>query len=245
MLGQFARAIVAWPDLHPGEPIGKKAGMEPTARLHSGKMGSSRSGSSRAFWLKQLHQWHWISSALCLIGMLLFAITGFTLNHAGQIEAKAQIVHRNGQLPAPLLRAVAGEEERKGVALPDGVADWIAGALAVDVAGRSADWSSDEIYLSMPRPGGDAWLSIDRESGKVEYERSTRGVIAYLNDLHKGRHAGPAWGWFIDVFALACVIFAVTGLLLLKMHAAQRGATWPLVAFGLVLPLLLALIFIH
>ena len=29
--------------------------------------------SRRAFWLKQLHTWHWISSAVCLIGMLLFA----------------------------------------------------------------------------------------------------------------------------------------------------------------------------
>ena len=140
---------------------------------------------------------------------------------------------------------MTGEDERKGIALPAAVADWVSTTLDVDVSGRTGDWSSDEIYLSMPRPGGDAWLSIDRETGKVESERSSRGVIAYLNDLHKGRHAGPAWGWFIDVFALACVIFAVTGLLLLKMHAAQRGATWPLVVFGLVLPLLLALIFIH
>jgi hypothetical protein len=202
-------------------------------------------GSSRAFWLKQLHQWHWISSALCLVGMLLFAFTGFTLNHAGQIEAQATTVHRTAQLPAPLLKAVGGDDERKGVALPPAVADWITGTLDVDVGGRTGDWSSDEIYISMPRPGGDAWVSIDRETGKVETERSSRGVMAYLNDLHKGRHAGPAWGWFIDVFALACVIFSVTGLLLLKMHAAQRGATWPLVAFGLVLPLLLALIFIH
>lgn len=214
--------------------------MESAARSHN-----NRVGASRAFWLKQLHQWHWISSALCLVGMLLFAITGFTLNHAGQIEAQANTVHRNAQLPAALLKAVSGDDERKGVALPAAVADWVGATLDVDVTGRTGDWSSDEIYLSMPRPGGDAWLSIDRETGKVETERSSRGVIAYLNDLHKGRHAGPAWGWFIDVFALACVIFSVTGLLLLKMHAAQRGATWPLVAFGLVLPLLLALIFIH
>ncbi|PXV58321.1 hypothetical protein SAMN04487785_105116 [Dyella jiangningensis] len=209
-------------------------------RLHS-----SATGSNRAFWLKQLHQWHWISSALCLVGMLLFAVTGFTLNHAGQIEAQATTVHRNAQLSPQLLKAVGGDDERKGAPLPAAVADWIAGALDVDVAGRTGDWSSDEIYISMPRPGGDAWISIDRETGKVETERSSRGVIAYLNDLHKGRHAGPAWGWFIDVFALACVIFSVTGLLLLKMHATQRGATWPLVAFGLVLPLVLALIFIH
>lgn len=217
----------------------KKAGMEPAARSHK------QTGSNRSFWLKQLHQWHWISSALCLVGMLLFAATGFTLNHAGQIEAKAQTVHRSAQLPPALLKAVAGEDERKGAALPAAVADWTGSTLDIDVAGRPGEWSPDEIYVSMPRPGGDAWLSIDRESGKVEAERSTRGVIAYLNDLHKGRHAGPVWGWFIDVFALACVIFSVTGLLLLKMHAAQRGATWPLVAFGLLLPLLLALIFIH
>jgi len=200
---------------------------------------------SRAFWLKQLHQWHWISSALCLIGMLLFAVTGFTLNHAGQIEARPETVHRNAQLPEVLLRTVAGDDERKGVAVPKAIVDWAHAALDVDLAGRSGDLSEDELYVSMPRPGGDAWLSIDRGNGKVEYEHTDRGWISYLNDLHKGRNAGPAWGWFIDVFALACVIFSITGLLLLKMHAAQRGATWPLVAFGLLLPLLLALIFIH
>ena len=43
---------------------------------------------SRAFWLRQMRQWHWISAAVCLIGMLAFALTGITLNHAGQIEAK-------------------------------------------------------------------------------------------------------------------------------------------------------------
>ncbi|PWK92122.1 PepSY-associated TM helix domain-containing protein [Fulvimonas soli] len=201
--------------------------------------------AGRAFWLKQLHRWHWISSALCLVGMLLFALTGITLNHAAQIEARPQTLHRQAQLPAPLRRLLAGEDERKGAPLPAPVAGWIGGALGVGVDGRGADWSADEVYLSLPRPGGDAWLSIDRGSGEVEYERTTRGWISYLNDLHKGRNAGPVWGWFIDIFALACVVFSVTGLLLLKMHAAQRGATWPLVAFGLVLPLLLALIFIH
>lgn len=213
--------------------------MEPAARSHK------KVGSSRSFWLKQLHQWHWISSALCLVGMLLFALTGFTLNHAGQIEAKAHTVHRSAQLPPALLKAVAGEDERKGVAVPAAVADWIGGTLGVDVAGRPGDWSPDEIYVSMPRPGGDAWLSIDRESGKVEAERSTRGVIAYLNDLHKGRNAGAAWSLFIDIFALGCVVFCVTGLVLLQLHSRARKITWPLVGLGLAVPLILALIFIH
>ena len=43
----------------------------------------------------------------------------------------------------------------------------------------------------------------------------------------------------------AALIFATTGLLLLKMHSGHRPGTWPMVGLGLVLPLLLALLFIH
>ena len=40
----------------------------------------SRYPARRAFWMAQLHQWHWVSSALRLIGLLAFALTGFTRN---------------------------------------------------------------------------------------------------------------------------------------------------------------------
>lgn len=199
----------------------------------------------RAFWMKQLHQWHWISSALCLIGLLLFAVTGITLNHARQIEATPQVTHRTAMLPVNLRPAIAGEDERKAAAVPPAVGAWLDDNLHAHVGGRAAEWSADEIYLSLPRPGGDGWLSIDRATGAVEYELTRRGVVAYLNDLHKGRNAGAAWSWFLDVFALACLVFAITGLFLLKFHAARRTSTWPLVTLGLVLPVLLALIFIH
>ena len=103
----------------------------------------------------------------------------------------------------------------------------------------------DEVYLPAPRPGGDAWVAIDRASGAVTAEVTDRGWISYLNDLHKGRNSGAAWSLFIDVFAGACLIFALTGLLLLQLHAAKRRSTWPLVASGLVIPAALAIIFIH
>ena len=199
----------------------------------------------RGFWLRTLHQWHWISSAVCLIGMLLFAITGITLNHAAKIEGTPHVVNQAATLPAELLQALPGERIQGNAPLPKRVAAWLADTLDAPVGTRAAEWSEDEVYLSMPGPGADAWLSIDRTSGAIEYERTERGWISYLNDLHKGRNAGPAWGWFIDVFAIACVVFTVTGLFLLQMHARQRPTTWPWVGLGLLVPVLLALLFIH
>jgi hypothetical protein len=205
--------------------------------------------SRRAWWLKTLHQWHWISSALCLIGMLLFAFTGITLNHAADIGAQPQVTQRQVQLPPELLAALRGEgaAETAGddAPLPPALRRWLNQALALDLPEAPAEWSAEEVYLSLPRPGGDAWLRIARDSGEVEYELTDRGWISWLNDLHKGRHTGWAWKWFIDVFSIACLLFSITGLLILKFHAAKRPSTWPLVGLGLIAPLLLIILFVH
>jgi hypothetical protein len=206
--------------------------------------GSVTAQQRRGFWLRTLHQWHWISSAVCLVGMLLFAVTGITLNHASRIEGDPQVDNRTLELPATLLPAFSDVAADRAP-LPPAVVDWLSDALDIAIGTREAEWSDGEIYLSMPGPGRDAWLSIDRTTGAVEYERTDRGWVSYLNDLHKGRNTGPAWGWFIDVFAIACVVFTVTGLFLLQLHARQRRMTWPYVGLGLLVPVLLALIFIH
>lgn len=198
-----------------------------------------------AFWLKQLHTWHWVSSAISLIGLLLFAFTGITLNHAGEIEGAPQTVQKGATLPPALRRAVAPDDAPDATKpLPAPVAAWIEKEIGLSGAGE-AEWSADEIYLARPTPGGDGWIAIDRASGAVTSERTTRGRISYLNDLHKGRNAGTVWKWFIDIFSVACFLFALTGLLLLQLHARKRPSTWPLVAAGLAIPAILAIIFIH
>lgn len=201
--------------------------------------------AAKAFWLKQLHTWHWVSSAICLIGLLLFTITGFTLNHAADIEGQSRSAEVSAQLPPVLLSklAEAAPQSEKAV-LPMPVAAWLEDNLPLRARGE-AEWSDSEVYLPAPRPGGDAWVTIDRESGAVVGEISSRGTIAYLNDLHKGRNSGTAWSWFIDIFAAASLVFAITGLFLLQLHAAKRKSTWPLVALGLAIPAAIAIIFIH
>jgi hypothetical protein len=191
-----------------------------------------------------LHTWHWVSAAVSLSAMLLFAITGITLNHAASISATPVVVDKDAVLPAPLL-ATLPKAPAAGAPLPAPVAAAVARTVGVDPSRHAGEWSDSEVYVALPRPGGDAWVSIDRMSGKISAETTDRGWISYLNDLHKGRNAGSAWFWFIDIFAVACVLFTLTGLLLLQLHARHRPSTWPLVALGLALPVLIAIVFLH
>lgn len=200
--------------------------------------------SRRAFWLKQLHMWHWMSSAISLIGLLLFAITGFTLNHAADIEGAPRVAERSAQLPASLLDALAAADPADGKGtLPAAVAAWVEANFPVRAG--EAEWSADEVYMAAPRPGGDAWVAIDRATGAATAEITDRGWISYLNDLHKGRNSGGAWSVFIDIFAFACLVFALTGLVLLQLHSAKRKSTWPLVGAGVAIPAAIAILFIH
>lgn len=185
-----------------------------------------------------------MSAAISLIGMLLFAATGITLNHAATISASPATRELSAQLPRPLLAQLA-KPASNSAPLPAAVASDLDKRLGLDPAGKTGEWSDGEVYVAMPRPGGDAWISIDRGTGAVTAEVTDRGWISWANDLHKGRNTGGVWPWFIDAFAAACILFTLTGLVLLYMHSKPRPLTWPIVGLGLLAPLLIIILFIH
>lgn len=205
-----------------------------------------RRKARRLFWMTQARIWHWITGAATLAGMLLFAVTGITLNHAGQIEGTPVVVETTAVMPPDIL-AQLGEAPADGrtAILPGPVAAWLEKETGAPVSRRAGEWSDTEVYVGMPKPGGDAWLTIDRETGDVIYENTDRGAISFLNDLHKGRNTGPVWFWFLDIFSVAAILFCITGLALLWMHAPRRPPTWFLVGAGLLVPALIAVFLVH
>lgn len=204
-----------------------------------------RSRKARQFWLKQLHNWHWVSAAVSLIGMFLFSITGITLNHAASISAKPEVTTHDAVLPPRWLAMLKSDPSADDAPVPQAVAEKLKALVALDPGARPAEWSADEVYVAIPGPGSDAWISINRVTGAVSSEHTNRGMVSYINDLHKGRNTGSAWFWFIDVFAVACLVFTITGLLLLQLHARHRPSTWPLVALGTAVPIVIILFFLH
>jgi len=190
------------------------------------------------------HLWHWISAAVCFAALTLFTITGITLNHASAIGAQPVVISGTGQLPQNLRTELL----KQGDAVePDAAAfiDWAEGAFHVSLHGATTEWQDEELYLSAPGPGRDAWVSIDRASGAAKYETTDRGWVAYFNDLHKGRNTGVWWTIFIDVIAAAVLFFSLTGLVLLWLQAGQRTSTWPLVGGGIAIVAVFMILFVH
>ena len=193
---------------------------------------------------RTMHLWHWISAAVCFAALTLFTVTGITLNHASAISAEPVVSSGDAQLPETLRRLLAA-----GVAAsaepPAEIAAWAEDAFKLSLRDATAEWSEEELYLSAPGPGRDAWVSIDRASGAAKFEKTDRGWLAYFNDLHKGRNTGITWMIFIDVVAVAVLFFSLTGLVLLWIQARQRTSTWPLVGGGIALVTALMIFFAH
>ena len=78
--------------------------------------------------------------------------------------------------------------------------------------------------------------SVDLPTGKVVIERNMpRPVLREFNDLHLNAPKG-LWTWIADVYAVALILLAVTGLFVLKgRHGITRRGGW-LTALGILLP---------
>ncbi|HYJ42520.1 MAG TPA: PepSY-associated TM helix domain-containing protein [Steroidobacteraceae bacterium] len=193
---------------------------------------------------RTMHLWHWISAAVCFAALTLFTVTGITLNHASAISAEPAVSNGGAQVPEGLRGPLAagGVESAEP---PSDIAAWAEEAFKLSLRDATAEWSEEELYLSAPGPGRDAWVSIDRASGAAKFEKTDRGWLAYFNDLHKGRNTGITWMIFIDVVAAAVLFFSLTGLVLLWIQARQRTSTWPLVGGGIALVTALMIFFAH
>lgn len=217
----------------------------PRATVRSGLRKKSAWGDIKA--------WHWISSAACLAATLLFAMTGITLNHANSVEALPQKQSITLHVPAEVMQQLQARQQQllNGQAigqgpLPSAFTAWYQQQLSMPLKrAQTAQWDEFEVYVGMPRAGGDRWFRIDFETAEFYQEDLDRGWVAYFNDLHKGRNTGFGWILMLDLLAVLMGIFAITGLILLKRYAKGRKSTWPLVIAGFILPWLVLIVPLH
>jgi uncharacterized protein len=163
--------------------------------------------------------------------VLFFSATGITLNHPDWFFGEAQrSVRSEGKIDPGWLHLDAPEAG----ASPEDSADLSRQVNKLDVVeflrqthgirGALAEFKVDEseCVVTFKGPGYAADAFIDRDSGRYTLTQSFHGVIAVLNDLHKGRDTGLAWSILIDASAIVLTFISLTGLVLLLYLKLRR-----------------------
>lgn len=187
------------------------------------------SGRGRAsHWKVDTQRWarwlHVYTSMLALLLVLFFGITGITLNHPSwtfgdDLDSTTTV----GELPIDVTSA-------------DGSIDFLSVSEYLrdeyDVVGSVDSFGvvNGEGSIAYKNPGYAADAFFDVETGEFTLTVEQQGWVGVINDLHKGRNAGDAWRWVIDVAAGFLVVISLTGLVMQLVLRKRR--TSALVAAG-------------
>jgi hypothetical protein len=105
------------------------------------------------------------------------------------------------------------------------------------IRGALTDFRTDEqeCVVIFKGPGYSADAFIDRESGRYHVSQSIHGLLAVVNDLHKGRDTGPVWSVLVDLSAILLLFISLTGLILLLYLRLRRAPGLTIALIGLAL----------
>jgi uncharacterized protein len=193
-------------------------------------------------WARRLHIY--ISMALLLV-VLFFSVTGITLNRPeifvkSEPDSSEQVL----SIPADLFQSAKGPFVPNEPAIVDYLTKHaqLSGkpsALQVFTEIEDGELIEGEISMDYKGPGYNVAVFIDMLAKEAVVEKSHYGLVAVLNDLHKGRNSGDVWKWFIDITALLMVLFVLTGVCLLvpKKKTFNTAIKWTL--FGSIISLLI------
>ncbi len=194
----------------PNAPLPKEAATPPRPPAPARKR-SLYSRSAAAF------RWLHIYVSMASFGALVFfAFTGITLNHPTWFGAGEQTVKDlQGEFPP----------EEVGAGLDKlAIAESLRSRHSLRGAVSEFEVDEHECMLVFKGPGYAADVFVDRESGAYSVTETTSGMMAVLNDLHKGRDTGTAWSRVIDISAAVMLLMGLSGFgLLLYLKKRRLG----------------------
>ena len=171
----------------------------------------------------------WLHIYLSMVSfaiLFFFAVTGITLNHQDWFGDAARTVQVRGTMPQKWVKGdVAKLEVVEFLRRKHGVKSAVADFRVEDA----------QCQVSFKGPGYSADAFIDRTNGSYEITETRQGLVAVLNDLHKGRDTGTAWAWIIDVSAGLMTLVSITGFVLIFYLQKRRVSGLLAVGIGAVL----------
>lgn len=195
---------------------------------------TSRSTGSTRNWRRQtsaLARWlHIYLSMVSFVIVLFFAITGLTLNHVDWFGDQSVTAEYQGKVTPGWVNVTDTSAINK-LAIVEQL------RTSHSVKGAVSDFRIDdrECAVSFRGPGYSADAFVERSTGAYKLTETRMGLVAILNDLHKGRDTGSNWSLVIDGSAIFMTLISATGLILLLFLKKRRTIGLLLAGVGLVL----------
>lgn len=151
----------------------------------------------------------YLSLALLLM-LVFFAITGITLNNPTRFTGAAEVE----TLTLEELPELPRNADNQIIDSPE-LANFVREQFDIRLDLATLSHEDEFLIIDYQAPGHATVLEIDQELNEAVVERTDFGLVAMLNDLHKGRHVDVLWSWLIDISGVLTVIFSIAGLVLL------------------------------
>ena len=198
-------------------------------RQHQLNIGKSQ---NKSFWKRRfamLSRWlHIYLSMVSFAIVFFFAVTGLTLNHADKFGSQVRTKETKGKLNAGWVK-VADTTKIDKLA----VVEYLRNTHSIRVALADFRIDDEQCTASFKGPGYAADVFINRDDGAYTIQETSAGFVGVINDLHKGRDAGPVWGIFIDIAAVLMTLVSLTGMILILYMKKKRTAGLVVAVIGM------------
>ena len=204
---------------------------EPTAPTTKRRQPRSRRSGQWNRWSRLFHVY---VSMACMLIVGFFAITGLTLNHPTWTLGSTTTTSESGTLPAG---AVSGTD-----------VDYLAiseyAREEFGISGRVKDYGveGDNGHIDYAGPGYSASVSFTLTSSELTASTTQGDLLAFLNDVHKGRDTTNSWKWVIDVSAVLLIVITITGVGIQLFQSKRRRSA--LVTAGALAVVTVALVYL-
>lgn len=160
---------------------------------------------------------HIYLSMVSFVILFFFAATGLTVNHQQWFAKQQKTVQYKGTLDTKWV----GPGDPANIAKME-VVEYLRTHHKISSAVSEFRVDDAQCSVSFKGPGYAADVFIDRATGAYDVTETKMGMAAVLNDLHKGRDAGHAWGVVIDISAIFMTLVSITGLVMICFMQKRR-----------------------
>jgi len=157
--------------------------------------------------------------------VLLFAVSGLTLNHRDFGWGDPEITKSTLNVPGSLLVKP----------VQAAIVNQLRGALGIRSQVTDYHEDPEQIQVTFAVPGKRTVINIHLPDGVSEVESVTRGFLGKIDDLHKGFDSGRTWYWIIDIAAVILIVSSITGMITLLALRARRRSGFIVGSLGVAL----------